>query len=42
MADEAGQSRIFAGQHTSIDVNAGNVLGHQVADDVLGQPFGVG
>jgi membrane-associated phospholipid phosphatase len=39
-AAEAGQSRIFAGQHTSIDVNAGNVLGAQVAGFVLAQPFG--
>ncbi|HEX4862932.1 MAG TPA: vanadium-dependent haloperoxidase [Acidimicrobiales bacterium] len=39
-ANEAGLSRIFAGQHTSIDVNAGDVLGHQIADFVLSQPFG--
>ena len=41
-ANEAGLSRIFAGQHTSIDVNAGNTLGRQVAKTVLDQPFGVG
>ncbi|HEX6393812.1 MAG TPA: vanadium-dependent haloperoxidase [Acidimicrobiales bacterium] len=39
-ADEAGMSRIFAGQHTSIDVNAGSALGQQVAQFVLDQPFG--
>jgi membrane-associated phospholipid phosphatase len=39
-ADEAGMSRIFAGQHTSIDVNAGSALGQQVATFVLDQPFG--
>jgi hypothetical protein len=39
-ADEAGLSRIFAGQHTSIDVNSGEVLGRQIADFVLSQPFG--
>jgi membrane-associated phospholipid phosphatase len=39
-ADEAGMSRIFAGQHTIIDVNAGNTLGRQVASFVLDQPFG--
>jgi membrane-associated phospholipid phosphatase len=39
-ADEAGMSRIFAGQHTSIDVNAGSALGQQVARFVLDQPFG--
>jgi PAP2 superfamily len=41
-ADEAGLSRIFAGQHTSIDVNAGNTLGRHVAEAVLDQPFGIG
>ena len=39
-ADEAGLSRIFAGQHTSIDVNAGEALGRQIADFVLSQSFG--
>jgi membrane-associated phospholipid phosphatase len=39
-ADEAGFSRIVAGQHTSIDVNAGDVLGKNIAQFVLGQPFG--
>jgi membrane-associated phospholipid phosphatase len=41
-ADEAGMSRIFAGQHTSIDVNAGSALGQQVARFVLDQPYGTG
>jgi hypothetical protein len=41
-AEEAGMSRIFAGQHTSIDVGAGNVLGRQIAEFVLAQPFGAG
>jgi membrane-associated phospholipid phosphatase len=41
-AAEAGQSRIFAGQHTSIDVNAGSALGAQIAGFVLAQPFGAG
>jgi membrane-associated phospholipid phosphatase len=41
-ADEAGMSRIFAGQHTSIDVNAGSALGQQVARFVLDQRFGTG
>lgn len=41
-ADEASMSRIFAGQHTSIDVNAGSALGEQVAHFVLEQPFGTG
>jgi membrane-associated phospholipid phosphatase len=40
-ANEAGMSRIFAGQHTSIDVNAGSALGEQVAKLVLNQPFGL-
>ena len=39
-ADEAGMSRIFAGQHTVIDVNAGSALGQQVARFVLDKPFG--
>jgi hypothetical protein len=30
-ADEAGLSRIFAGQHTAIDHIAGQQLGRQVA-----------
>ena len=34
-ATEAGLSRIFAGQHTRIDVNAGSTLGHGVAQFVL-------
>ena len=41
-AHEAGLSRIFAGQHTRIDVNAGNTLGRRVAEAVLNQPFGIG
>jgi hypothetical protein len=41
-ADEAGMSRILAGQHTSIDVNAGSALGQHVASFVLDQPFGTG
>ena len=41
-AQEAGLSRIFAGQHTRIDVNAGNTLGRHVAEAVLDQPFGIG
>jgi len=39
-AQEAGLSRIFAGQHTSIDVNAGDHLGRQIAEFVLDQPYG--
>jgi membrane-associated phospholipid phosphatase len=35
-ADEAGISRIYAGQHTRIDHVAGQLLGAQVADFVLG------
>jgi membrane-associated phospholipid phosphatase len=35
-ADEATLSRIFAGQHTMIDLVAGQQLGHQVAAFVLG------
>jgi hypothetical protein len=34
-ADEAGLSRILAGQHTRIDHVAGQKLGRQVADFVL-------
>ncbi len=34
-ADEAGLSRIFAGQHTRIDHKSGQKLGRQVADFVL-------
>jgi hypothetical protein len=41
-ANEATLSRIFAGQHTRIDLNAGLVLGRQVAEVVLDQPFGAG
>jgi PAP2 superfamily len=36
-ADEATLSRIFAGQHTRIDVSAGTTLGRQVANAVLDQ-----
>ncbi len=39
-ADEAGLSRILAGQHTTIDVNAGDHLGRQIAQFVLDQPYG--
>ena len=35
-ADEAGLSRIRAGQHTRIDHQAGQTLGRQIADEVLG------
>ena len=41
-ADEAALSRIYAGQHTSIDLKAGTALGRHVAEFVLEQPFGVG
>ncbi len=34
-ADEATLSRLFAGQHTMIDLVAGQHLGHQVAQFVL-------
>jgi membrane-associated phospholipid phosphatase len=34
-ANEAGLSRIFAGQHTRLDHQAGQLLGAQVADFVL-------
>ena len=34
-ADEAGLSRIWSGQHTRIDHQAGQQLGRQVADLVL-------
>jgi hypothetical protein len=34
-ADEAGLSRIWAGQHTRIDHRAGQTLGRQVAAEVL-------
>ena len=34
-ANEAGLSRIFAGQHTRLDHQAGQILGAQVADFVL-------
>lgn len=34
-ANEAGLSRIFAGQHTRLDRQAGQLLGAQVADFVL-------
>ena len=34
-ANEAGLSRIFAGQHTRLDHVAGQTLGHQVANFVL-------
>jgi membrane-associated phospholipid phosphatase len=36
-ADEAGLSRIWAGQHTRLDHQAGQALGLQVARSVLGQ-----
>jgi membrane-associated phospholipid phosphatase len=36
-ADEAGLSRIWAGQHTPLDHQAGQTLGLQVARFVLGQ-----
>ena len=35
VADEAGLSRIWAGQHTRLDHEAGEQLGHQVAGVVL-------
>jgi membrane-associated phospholipid phosphatase len=35
-ADEAGLSRIWAGQHTRLDHQAGQQLGRQVATQVLG------
>jgi hypothetical protein len=35
-ANEAGLSRIFAGQHTRIDHQAGQLLGARVAGFVLG------
>ena len=35
-ADEAGLSRIWSGQHTRLDHQAGQQLGRQVADVVLG------
>jgi hypothetical protein len=35
-ADEATLSRSFAGQHTMIDLVAGQQLGRQVAEFVLG------
>lgn len=34
-AEEAGLSRIFAGQHFRTDHNAGRILGQQVADSVV-------
>ncbi|WP_445183480.1 hypothetical protein ACTXG6_34145 [Pseudonocardia sp. Cha107L01] len=34
-ADEAGLSRIWAGQHTRLDHQTGQQLGHQVATQVL-------
>jgi membrane-associated phospholipid phosphatase len=37
-AEEAGLSRIFAGQHTRIDHDAGAALGRDVARYVLAQP----
>jgi hypothetical protein len=40
VADEAGLSRILAGQHTSIDVNAGDALGQSIAHFALGRTFG--
>jgi membrane-associated phospholipid phosphatase len=38
-AEEAGLSRIWAGQHTRLDHRAGQMLGLQVAHFVLGQPW---
>jgi membrane-associated phospholipid phosphatase len=35
MANEAGQSRIWAGIHYRSDVDAGNTLGHAVAQNVI-------
>lgn len=35
IANEAGLSRIYAGQHTPLDDMAGRVLGAQVADFLL-------
>ena len=34
-AEEAGLSRIYAGQHFRTDHNAGKLLGHQVAESVI-------
>jgi hypothetical protein len=34
-AEEAGLSRIYAGQHFRFDHNAGKLLGRQVSDAVL-------
>jgi len=34
-AEEAGLSRIYAGQHFRTDHNAGKLLGQQVAESVL-------
>ena len=34
-ANEAGLSRIFAGQHTRLDHQAGQILGTRVAEFVL-------
>jgi hypothetical protein len=38
-ADEASESRIFAGQHFQYDQNAGQAQGSQVADFVLDSAF---
>ena len=35
-AQEAGLSRIWSGQHTRLDHEAGQQLGHQVAEVALG------
>jgi membrane-associated phospholipid phosphatase len=40
VAIEAGLSRIYAGQHTRLDHEAGLALGRSVADNVLEQAFG--
>ena len=37
-ANEAGLSRIFAGQHTRLDHQAGQLLGARVAEFVLDHP----
>jgi hypothetical protein len=36
---EAGESRIWAGIHYRFDVEAGEALGHKVADKVLARTF---
>jgi hypothetical protein len=34
-AEEAGLSRIYAGQHFRTDHNAGKILGHRIAEAVV-------